>query len=251
LSTIRIATWNVERPSARSHTKLPRLAVSMRNVGADVWILTETHESLSQGADYRPVSSTGMDRKQEPGESWVTIWSRLEILATPETIDPARTACALLRMGSARTLLVYGTVLPWLGSSWKQHAATDGKAFAAALDAQRLDWMRIRSAHPDAEFCVAGDLNQDLQSRHYYGSTAGRSALREALSNAELTCVTAGDRDPVSLMTGTKGAAIDHIILSEGLHRGAPVRVGAWPEGATPDRTLSDHFGVWADLVDV
>jgi endonuclease/exonuclease/phosphatase family metal-dependent hydrolase len=250
LSKIRIATWNVERPKAASHMKVPRLAASLRDIDADVWILTETHTSLTPGADYRPVSSTGSDRKQEAGESWVTIWSRLEVLAMPQTVDPVRTACALLRMNGGRTLLVYGTVLPWLGSSWREHPATDGKAFAAALDAQRSDWLRIRSQHPDAELCVAGDLNQDLQQLHYYGSTAGRSALREALSISELTCVTAGDRDPVSLMTGATAAAIDHICLSEKLHRGAPIAVGAWPERETPDRTLSDHFGLWADLIE-
>jgi endonuclease/exonuclease/phosphatase family metal-dependent hydrolase len=111
--------------------------------------------------------------------------------------------------------------------------------------------MRIRSAHPEAELCVAGDLNQDLHSRHFYGSAVNRSALREALSRAALTCVTAGDKDPVSLMTREKAATVDHICLSAGLHRGAPVSVGAWPERDTVDPTLSDHFGVWADLVDV
>jgi endonuclease/exonuclease/phosphatase family metal-dependent hydrolase len=223
----------------------------MRGIDADVWILTETHANLSPGADYRAVSSTGSDRTGEAGESWVTIWSRLEILATPQTVDPARTACAVVRMGSARKLLVYGTVLPWLGSPWEGHTAAAGKAFAAALDAQLSDWMRIRSEFPSVELCVAGDLNQDLQSRHFYGSAANRNALREALSHAKLTCVTAGDRDPVSLMTGEKAATIDHICLSERPQRSAPVPVGAWPERETPDRTLSDHFGLWADLIDV
>lgn len=250
MSKIRIATWNVERPKADSRTKLPRLAAAMRDIDADVWILTETHANLTPGADYRSVSSAGSDRKKEVGESWVTIWSRLDVLATPQTVDPARTACALVRMGGGRTLLVYGTVLPWLGSSWREHPATDGKAFVAALDAQRSDWTKIRLEHPDAELCVAGDLNQDLQTRHYYGSTAGRSALREAVSTSALTCVTAGDRDPVWLMTGEKSAAIDHICLSEKLHGGAPIAVGGWPERETPDRTLSDHFGLWADLIE-
>jgi endonuclease/exonuclease/phosphatase family metal-dependent hydrolase len=250
VSKTRIATWNVERPKADSHTKLPRLTASMREIDADVWILTETHANLTPGANYHPVSSAGYDRTQQAGESWVTIWSRLKVLATPRTVDPVRTACAVVRLSSGRELVVYGTVLPWLGSSWRDFPPTGGKAFAAALDAQRSDWKQIRSEYPDAELCVAGDLNQDLQDRHYYGSTANRSALRESLAQEMLTCVTAGDRDPVSLITGTNGAAIDHILLSEGLHRGAPVTVGAWPQRDTPDRTLSDHYGLWADLID-
>jgi endonuclease/exonuclease/phosphatase family metal-dependent hydrolase len=219
----------------------------MRDVDADIWILTETHDSISPGPEYAYVSSSGCDRIQAEGESWVTIWSRLPVIETSPTSDEIRTACAIVRTKSGGTLVVHGTVLPWLGSAWRTHESSAGTAFGAALDTQLADWQRLREEHPDAEHCVAGDMNQDLQDRHYYGSAINRSALQAAFARVKLTCVTAGTLDPVSKITGGAHAAIDHICLSDRLARGTS-SVGAWPDRAAPDPKLSDHFGLWADV---
>ena len=247
MPTTRIATWNVARPKARSYKRRPAIESAIRDVNADVWILTETHSSLSPGKNYLPVSSSGFDRPQDQGESWVTIWSRLDIIGTPATRDSKRTACAVVQTNDGRPLIIYGTVLPWLGSQWKDVPAANGAAFSAALDEQRSDWSNLRRDFPDADLCVAGDLNQDLQTKHHYGSAANRSALLNALSSQGLTSVTAGDRDPVARMTNQSWASIDHICLGE-RSLGGVSGVDAWPNGAAPDKSLSDHFGVWVDV---
>lgn len=48
-------------------------------------------------------------------------------------------------------------------------------------------------------------------------------------------------------MTNQNWASIDHIYLGE-RSLGGVSGVDAWPRGAAPDRSLSDHFGVWVDV---
>lgn len=139
---------------------------------------------------------------------------------------------------------MYGTVLPWLGSTWRGVPAADGEAFGAALAAQSSDWSRLRAAYPGHDFVLAGDFNQDLAPSHYYGSRRNRERLVRALDAAGLVALTAGDDDPV-YRASCAHACIDHICLSaqghwrvEGLSR--------WP--ATIDGRLSDHFGIAVEL---
>ena len=108
------------------------------------------------------------------------------------------------------------------------------------------DWARARSAFPDAVLIAAGDFNQDLAHRHYYGSKARRLLLESALASAGLRPVTAGDDDPIA--RGSRGyACIDHICVSNE----PAVRVGRamrWPEAPAPVRKISDHFGVAVEV---
>jgi endonuclease/exonuclease/phosphatase family metal-dependent hydrolase len=246
--TIRIATWNVERPRAASWKKVPALMEHIRRVDADIWILTETHLQVSPGAGYEATSTAESDRDQADGEKWVTIWSRLPIVAMPRTSDQARTACVVVRTPQGNDLIVYGTVLPWLGSSWREHAAAEGQAFAAALDTQACDWSALREQYPGARVCIGGDFNQDLQVHPYYGSARNRLRLEASLSAVGVTCVTAGENDPVWKVSGGRCAAVDHLCLDSASQRDVSYPAGAWPEAPQPDRTVSDHYGLWIDL---
>ena len=99
---------------------------------------------------------------------------------------------------------------------------------------------------PGAVLVVAGDFNQDLARRHYYGSKARRLQLEAALLSVGLRPLTAGDDDPIA--RDSRGyACIDHICVSSE----PSVRVGRatrWPEAPAPVRQLSDHFGVAVDI---
>ena len=44
---VRIATWNLERPKPRSFVRNQARIAQMNAVNADIWVLTETHESLA------------------------------------------------------------------------------------------------------------------------------------------------------------------------------------------------------------
>jgi endonuclease/exonuclease/phosphatase family metal-dependent hydrolase len=241
-SGMRVATWNVARPvpSARRRRKL--VAGQIQAVEADVWVLTETHDDVEPGPEYRSASTSGADRASGPGERWVSIWSRFPIEPLPSTSDPVRAVAARIAPARGTPLIVYGTVLPWLGSSWRGIEAVDGKAFEAALDVQAADWRAIRRIHPDHDLMVAGDFNQDLADTHYYGSRANRLRLTAALQQADLIALTASGDDPVRRGSPTN-ACIDHVCVSEALRRRCR-SVHRWPDTPRPDRRMSDHFGI-------
>jgi endonuclease/exonuclease/phosphatase family metal-dependent hydrolase len=144
-------------------------------------------------------------------------------------------------------LVVYGTVLPWLGSPWRDFPADDGMAFRAALAAQLADWIALVRQFPGGDLCVLGDLNQDLSRRDYYGSRGNRLALLDALRTVGLSALTADPADPVRAVARDR-ASIDHICVPVRVVQQGSARLWVWPPGAAPDRRLSDHYGVAADL---
>ena len=110
----------------------------------------------------------------------------------------------------------------------------------------REDWKRLKEMFPKAVLIVAGDFNQDLAPRHYYGSRDQRKALRDALEEAKLDAATADDSDPIAKHSAPH-ACIDHICVtrSAGLTTTNPLR---WPDEPAPVSRLSDHFGVAVDV---
>lgn len=45
-SSLRIATWNIERPKLNGWKRNPKIAEKIREIDADVWILTETNAAI-------------------------------------------------------------------------------------------------------------------------------------------------------------------------------------------------------------
>lgn len=94
LPTLTLATWNLRRPAAQPNARSATLRRHIDRVAADVWVLTETHDSITPGAGHAAVSTTGSDRMHWPGERWVTIWSRWPIERLGVTRDPMRAVAA-------------------------------------------------------------------------------------------------------------------------------------------------------------
>jgi len=173
---MKLATWNLALPvsarrraAIRAHTDRER---------ADVWVLTETHDGFSPNhADSSHSSAAGRDGLHKAGHRWVTIWSRfpLEPIATS---DDKRTAAARIMPASEESFVVYGTVLPWIGSPWRGHPSAGGVAFREALAVQAADWMRIRSDYPIDELFVLGNFNQDLVTPRKPARVRRERALR-------------------------------------------------------------------------
>lgn len=248
-TSMRIATWNLRRPgdlaSKRGQALLRRMSETK---DVDVWVLTETHDSISPGEGYIGTATNGTDREQRPGEQWTMIWSRLPVLNRESTEDSIRTVCVRVATRHFGPMLVYGTVLPWRADQ-RWLPLRGGAAFERVLQEQESDWQRLRHKYPDDLLCVAGDFNQNLGPRLYSGGTAlGRSALRRALSNALLDCLTGDDHDPVAELTGNVRCNIDHICLDSRVVTSSDVSRGAWPSTTTELKGLSDHFGVWVEV---
>ena len=244
---LKIATWNLARVLPKQAARSAKIVRWLDRIDADVWVLTETHNSVSPGPGYSAASTGYADRPSEPGERWATIWSRLRIEPLPPTRDAARTVAALVHPPDGAPLVVYGTVLPWLGSQWRDFPADNGLAFRAALAAQLADWIALVRQFPGGDLCVLGDLNQDLSRRYYYGSRGNRLALLDALRTVGLSALTADPTDPVRAVARDR-ASIDHICLPARVVQQGSARLEVWPSGAAPDRRLSDHYGVAADL---
>lgn len=241
--SMRIATWNLERPTPRQVRRRARLDQWLTEIYADVWVLTETHDCVSPGDAFACVCTEETDRPGEPGERWTAIWSRHPIERVPLSNDPARCVAALVRPPHRVPLVVYGTVLPWRGSTWRGTTSKGAAAFKAALEGQLADWLKLRQMFPDAVLCVAGDFNQDLSDRHYYWSLEAKAALRQALATAGLVCTTADPHDPVRARAPER-ASIDHVCVTEGTFANHVV----WPAGDSPTKSVSDHFGVAVDV---
>ncbi|MGB7251944.1 MAG: endonuclease/exonuclease/phosphatase family protein [Phormidesmis sp.] len=242
---LRIATWNVARPKLPEAPRRARLLTAMRTMQADIWVLTETYTAFSPGSEFASVTTQGADRPSEPGETWVAIWSRFPMQPVSQTSDSCRAVAVRIMPPGSRALIVYGTVLPWLGSAWQGIPAAGGAAFSAAVDAQLADWRSLQQDNPNCDFILAGDLNQDLGTAHYYGSRKNRIALQTALRTANLQCLTAAEFDPVPNHAPSH-ASIDHICISKGLTSvGSAV---SWPVSDRPQKNLSDHFGVSVEL---
>lgn len=244
-NSVRIATWNLARanPHARSSTRLYALQSHMSAIDADIWVLTETWQQIAPSPAHRLIaySVAAPDRDSGAGECWTSIWSRHPGQPIPLAAEPERTAAARIVLPGGRPFIVYGTVLPWL-SDQRQAPVTGKQAFLDSLAAQSAEWAALKAKYADSALLIAGDFNQDLADKHYYGSGAGREALRTCLVQNELKCLTAGDQDPLASESGR--ASIDHIVVSQDVEASA---LAYWPEGELP-RTLTDHYGVWADL---
>jgi hypothetical protein len=246
---VNIATWNLDgaRPSPGARTS--RLLAEIAQVDAGVWILTETHPDFSPGTGYQRVAHSASAPDQAEGGCWVAIWTRMGATAEQIHLDgePERTAAIRLDRAGSRSLLVFGTVLPWRGDT--RHASHRGAgAFERALTAQSADWDAARAMNPDADLCIAGDFNQEWSANGPVGTVRGREALESALRSRNLRCVTGGADDPLA----TRGwrANIDHVVLSSGL-RVQTDATRVWPEDPVPNRNLSDHHGICVTVLDV
>lgn len=244
---MRLATWNLMRARAGRGTRTTALLAHMDAIRPDVWVLTETFRDLQPGPEYTLVASSAHapDRDAAAGECWVAIWSRVPASPINLRADPERTAAARLEPVGGPPLMIVGTVLPWLSDI--RYAPLKGSdAFCEVLGRQAAEWRSLQQEHPDAALCVSGDFNQDLASAHYYGSAKGRIALRQALADAGLVCLTAGPHDPLVDVPGH--SSIDHLCVAGSLVANGRPTVGAWPEPPLSRGALTDHFGVHVDL---
>jgi hypothetical protein len=240
---LRIATWNLNRPTKNHPRHSREILEHVQRINADVWVLTETDSSICPGIDYRSVCSTQRDSLADITETWVTIWSRLPIASDGDLWNPLLSCCASVTT-SAGELLVYGTVLPWLACT--EYLPRRGKAaFLYSLENQRKDWQRLKKLHG---LCIARDFNQDLGLKHYYGSNDGKQALLNLLEQDGLTCLTAGQYDKVARSTNNRSACVDHIVLSNDWLQYFHGAIEAWPSEQEIESGLTDHFGMLVDL---
>ncbi|GAB3665143.1 hypothetical protein GCM10027596_30790 [Nocardioides korecus] len=242
MSDVRIGTWNVEY--ARGVEKNRRRSAHLRSLAAQVWVLTETHDDLDLSSTHTALHST--QRYATPGGRWTTLWTSLPVMECLPTDDPSRCVAARLDAGDAGELVVYGTVLPWNGDVGpdEKNPGRGWSEFRRVVAHQGQEWAELRRSFPFATLVVAGDLNQDLGGRHFYGSRKCRALLNVELARADLTCLTTTGNFAQGLL---EHPPIDHICASPGRSNLTVTRVDGW--NRTIDGVaLSDHGGTLVDL---
>lgn len=250
---MRIATWNLRRPRGLD-SRLERLLSKIREVDADIWILTETHDNAVPGSEYRSSSSIELGGIFVAGERRTTIWSRLPVISEQQVGDPETAACVEVETPGGR-MIVYGTVLPY-GNAGTNYAYRSGgqlhegrKAWELHYESiaeHELELKSLAERFPDHILCFGGDLNQSRDGRpwgagEWYGTKKGREQLGQSLLNTGLQCMT--EQDFVELGHLTTKSTIDHLCLSRAACN-VVTSVSAWESPVFEDKPDTDHNGV-------
>ncbi len=237
---MRIATWNLERPSPLSWRKLPAQLEQITAIDADVWVLTETRVSIQPSPGHRYVvhAPPHPERRPDEDERWVSIWSRYPLgeAGTPTTSPWSVAAVVESPLGP---LTLCGMVLPWSHERSPDGTLRQWAVHETELSRQALEWREL-ATRTDG-LCVAGDFNQSWQGRGY-GTREMRIAHHDAARSADLVCLTAAE-----VSNGLP--VIDHVLLSRGWADRLSARVAVtWPGRRADGVRMSDHAGVAVDL---
>lgn len=242
MAQLHIATWNLDHPfskKSKGTRKKMRNMLQAHAADVDILVLTETDEQF-QPPGYTRISATTPRENSDENERWTMIWAKNDsnpnLLMDIDTFDTSRTTCSVLRVKNIE-LMVYGTVLPWVGSAWCGFDAT--VSFHKALKVQAYEW-RLFQQEMSLPLVIAGDFNQDLWEWHYYGSKKNKELLKKELFNNALKWDWNNGYDPVVEMTDCHHAAIDHVFVSKQFEI---TRKSAWSCCDESGKQLTDHFG--------
>ena len=234
--TLKIATWNVQRPR-KSGTLNPQRLEKIRYIDADIWILTETRDVISLGEGWHSLSSFPIPDYHDEGETLVTIWSKWPIRA----VSVSRfTACAEISVPEIGSFLVYGTVIPWdkdeglskgvKAGRWEEHRRQ--------VKVQTTEWEVLSKSYPEHLLCIAGDFNQHRGSVGSYKDAESVKRVTESTALCHLTCVTQNYPESAKLSK----PLVDHVCLPDRLAKLSSVTV--FPFDDNPKEQLSDHHCV-------
>ena len=220
---LRIATWNVERPTRFSH-KVPAINAALKELAAEIVVLTETNTCIVPGDGYYVCSTLPLapDKDGEyykQGELRVSIYSVFPIIGQLPVSNPETTVCALIDTPYGQ-LAVYGCIIGIHGR---------GKGFDIDLKQQVEDLSQIAQLHP---VCYTGDFNVSFCDS-YYTKKEAKELLEKSFSTFGMKNLTADIPE-----------TIDHIVISESFLANASVQHSCWNE----DKKLSDHKGVKVTL---
>jgi len=235
---IRIGTWNVEY--AHNHRNSDRLALLHENP-ADIWILTETHKSLDLSATHTPYPSEPRPvvRNVDAGSTWVTIWSRFELIVRIDVPDPRRQVAAIFDTPVGR-LAVAGVVLPWLSDTGDQPSEPPPKGWEEHRRVAKDQLPKLLENLFAAKNCrhvLAGDFNTVLAKPGYCAGHVGIDTMNAVLLSKLLLTHTA--HIPY-LNWPPYQNLIDHVCSDLGQAQAITTWVG--DDGRKPQ--MSDHPGV-------
>lgn len=241
---MKIATWNLERPKPQDIDLNAARLEKIRQIDADIWIFTETHEAMDLSATHHGAATTPSPRKPRPGESCATIWSRWPILQTIPTTAPTEAVCVEVAHPQG-SLLVYGSIIAYHGYKGPDGTSPAWHEHYRYIQWHGEDWLRLRKDYPKHRLITGGDYNQSRDGSGWYGNPTGRDMLSAALHAAGLTCVTE-ENFRASGKLQTRGN-VDHLCVDTAWARQV-ISVSPWEAGVLGTQQLSDHNGVMVEI---
>ena len=219
---MKIATWNLERPTKNGRKK-PWILEELKKINADILVLTETNTFIELGEEYFVKHSTKDTQDYfKEGERRVSVFSKYPIIEEFETFR-ADTSVSVSLQTPKGELIIYGTVIGNRGNK--------GFNFKEDLESQLVDFERLSI---NKNFCIAGDFNISF-SDSYYTIKESRDKLKTAFQKIGL-----------EILTEKLEKNIDHIVLTRAFKGKSEPKIGIWNE----DKNLSDHKGVWIEIED-
>jgi hypothetical protein len=230
---VQLATWNLER-GGRTLSARAAQSVALNELRADLIVFTEPGSRFQGGAGV--VTSPPTRPRSRSPEPWIAI--------VGEGVEPVldmpygRLAAAARVTVGGRTMIVYGTVLPWL--TVNKHAPelvamgeTSFDAFVRILNEQVNDIEELRRQH-GFPVVWAGDFNQSVSGTVAGGSFARREVLAEALDHLGMA---AWNGDAGHALPGL--CAVDLICGSRDIVPASVTRIDPTRDGVT----MTDHAG--------
>lgn len=107
-NSLKIATWNLEKPKPNGWSKNPVILQQIEAINADIWILTETNDAKNPGKEYFKAAS--YSQPEWHSLSYTTIWSRFPFKHQLQTYDPTLAVCVEIET-HVGSFLVYGTII--------------------------------------------------------------------------------------------------------------------------------------------
>ncbi|HEY9817113.1 MAG TPA: endonuclease/exonuclease/phosphatase family protein [Candidatus Obscuribacterales bacterium] len=241
---MRIATWNLERADPEDEEQNAARLEKIREINADIWILTETHECIDLSGSHHGAATAPSPRKPREGEACAAVWSRWPILNQVQTADSTEAVCVEIDHPD-RPLLVYGSIIAYHGYKGPDGNSPQWEQHYRYIQWHGEDWKRLRKDYPNHKLIAGGDYNQNRDGAKWYGTNKGRDMLSEALESADLVCVT--EEDLVKSGKLKKRHSVDHICLDKVLSESVSA-VLAWENESEDGVRYSDHNGLLVEL---
>lgn len=243
---LRLATWNLDEASTTNKTRASHQIEKIREIDADILVLTETSDLIDLSAfGYANKSNT---IKNAYGKYYASIWSKYEIHKRIQTYDEETAVCCEIILPNKKNIVIYGTIITYLLDKGPSGTSKFADEHYKEILNHGRDWGNIIKRESPEIFCVAGDFNQPRDGSNWYSAhSANKKGVEELTSQLDkynLECLT--DKDFTESGQLQDRHNVDHICTTKNsinLHS-----VDVWQGTYGNNKKLSDHNGVYVDI---
>ena len=220
---MKIATWNLMRPTERTVSRNEFFLDSLKNCNPDILILTETNSIINPGAEYFSRSTKELPLKFEEftyskGENRTSIYSKFPFGRDFKTYDEYTNICSEI-LTPQGTLIFYATIIGVTGGK--------DKRFVQDFENQKKDINKLVG-----DICIVGDFNISFSGYPY----PSHDVIKQANSYFEMM--------GIEILTKEHVDCPDHISISKNYLKNCEIKIGK----GELDKKISDHTLVTVDL---